>query len=58
MNISQMKYYKQQKGYSFAKLSELPRIYGAADDIPVGIYEGELTVSAGEIFEQARGIGE
>lgn len=37
---------------------ELPRIYGAADDIPVGIYGGELTVPVGEIFEQARGIGE
>lgn len=50
MILSQMQYYKQQKGYSFAKLSELL-------GVPVGIFEGELQIDFKKIREYLKGYG-
>ena len=37
--------------------TEIPAIYGPEDEIPVGIFRGELKVSMREIFEEIRNLG-
>ena len=41
--------------YHFEK-DEIPTIYGAEEEIPVGIYNGELKISMKELFELVRDV--
>ena len=41
--------------YYFEK-DEIPTIYGVEEEIPVGIYDGELKISMKELFELVREI--
>lgn len=37
--------------------TEVPSIYGPVDEVPVGIFGGELKISMREIFEEIRNLG-